>query len=304
MSPEPQEPSPTDPQAATAALIAAALAEDLGDGGDVTTRLTLGERSPTATARLVAKAPGRLSGVGVAAQVFRTVDGSVSCLAHKEDGDAVAPGDLVLEVRGAARALLEAERTALNLIGRLSGVATQTARFVEAVAGTRAAIVDTRKTTPAQRLLEKQAVLHGGGVNHRIGLYDEVLIKENHFAMAAEEGHAGLVARLRREAPAGMRITAEARDLTEARACADGGADVILLDNFDPAGLAEAVTALADHPRREALALEASGGVDLSTVAAVAASGVDRISIGALTHSAPALDLSLLIEPDGGWGAA
>lgn len=304
MPPQAPRHAPTDLDAATIALIAAALAEDLGSTGDVTTRHTLGERRPVATARMIAKAAGRLSGVEVAARVFRTVDPSVTCELHKADGDAVVPGDLVLEASGPAGSLLEAERTALNLIGRLSGVASMTSRFVEAVRGSRAAIVDTRKTTPAQRLLEKRAVLHGGGVNHRIGLYDEVLLKENHFAMAADEGHAGLVARVRREVPAGMRITAEARDLAEATACADGGADVILLDNFTPAQLAAAVTALAEHPRRAEFALEASGGVDLSSVAAVAASGVDRISIGALTHSAPALDLSLLIEPEGGWGAA
>ncbi len=283
---------------AAAELLELALAEDLSDRGDVTTALTLGGRGGPARARIVAKAVGRLSGLELAREVFLRVDPDVAVTLHKAEGDAVRPGDLVLEARGPAASLLEAERTALNFLGRLSGVATMTARFVERTAGTKARIVDTRKTTPGMRMLEKAAVLHGGGVNHRIGLFDEVLLKENHFAMAGDLDHRGLVARIRAEAPAGMRITAEARDLDEARAEADGGADAILLDNFDRDGLAAAVAALADHPRRDAFELEASGGVTFDTVAEIAATGVDRISIGALTHSAPALDLSLLLEDE------
>jgi len=277
-------------------LVRVALAEDLGDRGDITTAYTVHGRGPPGHARIRAKARGRLSGVELACEVFTTVDAGVRCTVHKADGAAVVPGDLVLEAVGPAASLLEAERTALNFMGRLSGVATLTRRFVERVAGTRARIVDTRKTTPGFRMLEKQAVRHGGGHNHRIGLFDEVLLKENHFAMAGGLGHRELVARVRAEAGPAMRITAEAQDLEQARAEADGGADVILLDNFDLPGLERAVRALATHPRRKAFELEASGGVHYDNVAQVAATGVDRISVGALTHSAAALDLSMLLE--------
>ncbi|MFT7465110.1 MAG: nicotinate-nucleotide pyrophosphorylase (carboxylating) [Pseudohongiellaceae bacterium] len=298
------------PGAATVALdlVRRALVEDLGDVGDITTRLTFSgqgdERGPHGRARIVAKAPGCLSGVALACQVFELVDSDVVCRVERGDGAVVAPGDLVMEVDGRAASLLEAERTALNLLGGLSGVATMTSRFVAAVAGTKARIVDTRKTTPGRRLLEKAAVLHGGGHNHRIGLYDEVLLKENHFAMAPDDSYQDVVARVRREAGDALRITAEARDLDEARGAASGGADVILLDNFTVPELAQAVSMLADHPRRADFELEASGGVTLETVAEIASTGVDRISVGALTHSAPALDLSQLLEPQSATGAA
>jgi len=283
----------------------AALAEDLGERGDITSALALGGRGPAAIGRILAKEGGRLSGLVPATRVFALVDPQVAVTVRRQDGSAVEPADEVLVVAGPAASLLEAERTALNLLAHLSGVATQTARFVAAVAGTRARIVDTRKTLPGLRRLEKAAVVHGGGSNHRLGLYDEVLLKENHFAFAGA-GHAALVAAVRSAAPAGMRITAEARDLREALAAADGGADVLLLDNFTIAGLAEAVTRLGAHPRRARFLIEASGGVSLATVAAIARTGVDRISVGALTHSAPALDLSMLIDaaprgaPEGG----
>jgi len=276
-------------------LIRAALAEDLGERGDITSLLALGGRGPSAVARIVAKAPGRLSGVDVAARVFRAVDDGVDVVVRCKDGAAVRPADEVLVVRGPAASLLEAERTALNFLAHLSGVATLTARFVAAVAGTQAHIVDTRKTTPGLRRLEKLAVRHGGGTNHRIGLWDEVLLKENHFAMGGQD-HARVVARVKSAAPAGTRITAEARNADEAWAAADGGADCILLDNFTIAGLAQAVSRMARHPRRTAFQLEASGGVTLETAGAIAHTGVDRISIGALTHSAPVLDLSLLLD--------
>ena len=206
------------------------------------------------------------------------------------------PADEILSLRGPAAALLVAERTALNFMAHLSGVATLTARYVAAVAGTRALIVDTRKTTPGLRHLEKAAVRHGGGHNHRMGLYDEVLLKENHFALGGG-GSAEVVARVRAGAPAGTPIIAEARDADEAWACADGGADVLLLDNFTITHLAECVARLARHPRRPVFRTEASGGVNLDTVAAIAHTGVDRISVGALTHSAPVLDLSMLLDP-------
>ena len=276
-------------------LIRAALAEDLGERGDITSALSLTGRGPPAAGRIVAKAAGRMSGVDVAARVFKVVDEGVEVVVRCKDGAVVRPADEVLVVRGPAASLLEAERTALNFLAHLSGVATQTARFVAAVAGTRARIVDTRKTTPGLRMLEKAAVRHGGGTNHRIGLWDEVLLKENHFAMGGQD-HARMVARVKAAAPKGTRVTAEARTLDEAWAAADGGADNILLDNFTIAGLAEAVVKLAAHPRRTAFLLEASGGVSLETVGAIGHTGVDRISIGALTHSAPVLDLSLLLD--------
>jgi nicotinate-nucleotide pyrophosphorylase (carboxylating) len=276
-------------------LIRSALAEDLGDRGDITSALALGGRGPPAAGRIVAKAAGLLSGVEVAARVFRVVDDGVEVVVRQKDGAAVRPADEVLAVRGPAASLLEAERTALNFLAHLSGVASLTARFVAAVSGTRARIVDTRKTTPGLRLLEKAAVVHGGGSNHRIGLWDEVLLKENHFAMGGQD-HAVMVARVKAGAPPGTRVTAEARTVEEAWAAADGGADNILLDNFTIAGLAQAVAKLERHPRRTVFLLEASGGVSLETVGAIAHTGVDRISIGALTHSAPVLDLSLLLD--------
>ncbi|MHC5211941.1 MAG: carboxylating nicotinate-nucleotide diphosphorylase [Planctomycetota bacterium] len=276
-------------------LLRAALAEDLGERGDLTSALAFGGRGPLATGRIVAKAAGRLSGVSVAERVFQLVDESVTLQVRREDGATVAAADVVLTVAGPAASLLEAERTALNAMAHLSGVATLTSRYVAAVKGTRTRIVDTRKTTPGWRVLDKQAVRHGGGKNHRRGLYDEVLLKENHFALARSD-HATLVAAVKAGAPAGTRVTAEARDADEAWAAADGGADVLLLDNFDIAQLAEALARLTNHPRRTVFQVEASGGVTLENVAAIAHTGVDRISVGALTHSAPALDLSMLLD--------
>ena len=277
-------------------LLAAALAEDLGDRGDITTRLTVGGRGPTTSGRIVAKAHGRLSGVGLAERVFALVDPDIVVEVERRDGDAVAPGDEVLSVTGPAGSLLEAERTALNFLCHLSGVATLTSRFVEAAAGTSAAIVDTRKTTPGFRSLEKAAVVHGGGKNHRIGLFDEVLIKENHLAIAGLHDITGVVARVKAEAPAGTRVTVEAEDLDEALAAAEGGADCLLLDNFSTEQLTAAVERFAGHPRRGELELEASGNMSLERIPEVAATGVDRISVGALTHSAPVLDLSMLLD--------
>jgi nicotinate-nucleotide pyrophosphorylase (carboxylating) len=219
------------------ALLQAALDEDLGERGDITSALALGGRGPLSLGRLLAKAHGRLSGIELAARVFTLVDEQVSVQRSRQDGDPVAPGDEVLRVEGPAASLLEAERTALNVLAHLSGVATLTARYVAAVAGSNATIVDTRKTTAGLRLLEKAAVRHGGGSNHRMGLHDEVLLKENHFALAGTGDHAALVARVRAEAPPGTRLVAEARDLDEAWAIADGGADVLLLDNFPVARL-------------------------------------------------------------------
>ena len=294
-------------QAIVTECVRRALSEDLDSAdadadADVTSRLAV----PTglvAEARIHCKARGVLAGLDCAAAAFRALDPRCRLELRRRDGDPVVPGDVVLAVAGRMRALLAAERTALNFLQRLSGVATVTAAFVAAVQGTGARILDTRKTTPGLRLLEKRAVRAGGGHNHRFGLFDQVLLKENHFAFAGA-GHAALVASVKAAAPSGMRITAEARDLDEALAAADGGADVLLLDNFSVAGLAETVARLEGHPRRGRFLIEASGGVNLATVSAIARSGVDRISVGALTHSAPALDLSMLIDrvPQGAGG--
>jgi nicotinate-nucleotide pyrophosphorylase (carboxylating) len=193
-------------------------------------------------------------------------------------------------VAGPGRGLLAAERTALNLLAHLSGVATLTARFVRAIEGTGAGILDTRKTTPGLRALEKAAVAAGGGTNHRMGLYDAMLIKENHAALA---GGVGEAVRRAREAQPGLPVEVECRDLNEVREGAEAGADRLLLDNMSPAELREAVAEAGGSDGPE---LEASGGVTLDTVAEIAATGVDFVSVGALTHSAPALDLSITIE--------
>lgn len=288
----------TDPQQIDEA-VHRALSEDLGpERLDVTTRLSL--TSPRrAKAQLVAKASGVMAGLDVACAVFRACDPTVSLELRREDGEAVRPGDLVLEIAGDAAGLLAAERTALNFLQRLSGVATLTRKFVDAVAGTGASILDTRKTTPGLRTFEKRAVALGGGTNHRIGLYDQVLLKENHFACAAPDSYEDVVARCVAGSPAGRAVVAEARDLAEAVAAVRGGAGVVMLDNF-PLGreLDAAILAVRHEAVRvgREVALEVSGGVRLDTVAAYARAGVDRISIGALTHSAPALDLSLLTE--------
>lgn len=278
-----------------------ALAEDLGTpaidtGADVTTRLSV---APAAAgrARLIAKSTGVLAGVDCAAQAFRELAPDCTIDLLRGDGDRFVPGDLLLHVAGDMRALLVAERTALNFVQRLSGIATLTRAFVDAVAGTRARILDTRKTTPGLRLLEKAAVVAGGGCNHRIGLYDQVLLKENHFGFARPASYEEVVRRCvdGQSSP----VIAEARDVSEALAAVRGGAAVVLLDNFRPGeGLRAAVTAVrsAAAAAGRAVEIEASGGVHLGSVRAFAECGVDRISVGALTHSAPAVDLSLLVE--------
>jgi nicotinate-nucleotide pyrophosphorylase (carboxylating) len=278
-----------------------ALAEDLGSADldvalDVTSRLAV----PAGTrgrARLLAKAPGVLAGLACAVEAFRTLDPRAVCHARKDDGQAFRPGDVLLEIEADMRSLLAAERTALNFVQRLSGVATATAAFVAAVAGTSARILDTRKTTPGLRLLEKAAVVAGGGDNHRLGLHDQVLLKENHFAFARPASYVDTVRRC--VAGHARPVVAEARTVEEATDAVRGGAAVVLLDNFDPGGpLREAVAAVrrAAASAGRSVLTEASGGVTLRTVRAFAEAGVDRISIGALTHSATAVDLSLLVE--------
>lgn len=271
-------------------LIDRALEEDLGPG-DVTAEATV-PAGQQAQAHIVQKEPGVICGLDLVEEVFRRtgvteMDRTV-VEGHWHDS---VPRDVAL-IQGPARALLAGERVALNFLGHLSGISTLTALFVEAVAGTRARILDTRKTTPGMRLLEKRAVSWGGGMNHRFGLYDAVLIKENHIAMAG--GLEAAVDKTRRASP-DLRIEVEAETLDEVAAALRAGADQILLDNMETDQLTAAVAARDEVGG--GTQLEASGGITLANVAEVAATGVDFISIGALTHSAPSLDVSLLLNP-------
>jgi nicotinate-nucleotide pyrophosphorylase (carboxylating) len=271
-------------------LVEAALAEDLG-AGDVTADSVVPAEA-RARARLVQKAPGVLYGLDLAAHVFdRTGAESFDKLVVEGQWRDDVPAEVAL-VSGSARALLAGERTALNFLAHLSGIATLTARYVEAVRGTRASILDTRKTTPGLRALEKAAVAAGGGTNHRAGLFDAILIKENHAALA---GGVGVAVERARAAQPELEIEVECRNLGEVREALTAGAERLLLDNMDPDTLRAAVA--EREASGNAARLEASGGITLDTVAAVAATGVELISVGALTHSAPALDLSLLLEP-------
>ena len=270
-------------------LIEQALREDVGPG-DVTTRAVIPPDVRGKGAILV-KAHGVICGLQVAAEVFRAVDERVSFRPRVREGEPVQPGDVVAEVEGPLRGILTAERTALNFLARLSGIATLTARFVDAVAPYRAVILDTRKTTPGWRVLEKYAVRCGGGRNHRMGLYDMVLIKDNHIAACGSISEA---VRRVRAAGVGVPVEVEVKDLDELREALKLGVDRILLDNFSVEDIAEAVKIAEGR-----VPLEASGGVTLDNVAAIAATGVDYISVGALTHSAPALDLSLELSPKG-----
>jgi nicotinate-nucleotide pyrophosphorylase (carboxylating) len=258
-------------------LIDRALAEDVGEG-DITTTAVV-EPGARARARIEQKAAGVPAGLRVAEKVFERVDPDVRWHAHADEGEWREPG-LLAELAGSAASILEAERVALNFLGRLSGIATLTARYVEAVEGTGVRILDTRKTTPGLRALEKEAVRAGGGVNHREGLFDAILVKENHSTLA---GGVPIAARLAVEA---------ARTGVAVAGALDAGVPRLLLDNMAPIELAAAVKLSGGRAE-----LEASGGITLDTVRAVAETGVDFISVGALTHSAPALDVSLLLDP-------
>jgi nicotinate-nucleotide pyrophosphorylase (carboxylating) len=257
------------------------LAEDVGDG-DLTS-LAVIEEDVICTSRLLLKETGVVCGLGVAAEVFERLGATLDPLAA--DGDAVDPGP-VARVDGPARGILAGERLALNVLGRLSGIATLTRRYVDAVAGTGAVILDTRKTTPGLRTLEKYAVACGGGQNHRLGLYDGILIKDNHLRVAGSLAEA-----VRRAKESGGPVEVECETLAEVREALAAGADSILLDNMSLPDLREAVELSRGQAR-----LEASGGVTLDTVRAIAETGVDFISVGALTHSAHALDVSLEVE--------
>lgn len=265
-----------------------ALAED-GAFNDITTIATV-RSDRRARARLVARQAGVIAGVPFALEAFRMLDDKVSVRVDTEDGIRVRKGDSVLFISGHARAMLSAERVALNFMQRLSGIATLTCRFVDAVHGTRARILDTRKTTPGWRALEKYAVRAGGGTNHRLNLSSSVLIKDNH--LVSVDGNVGVAVRRARElAPAGIRIEVEIESLAQAEAALEAGADILLLDNMSLDDM-RACVALA---KGRAL-LEASGGVTLDTVRAIAETGVDFISVGALTHSATAMNLALDFE--------
>lgn len=274
----------------TEALIRAALEEDVG-AGDWTTLWTV-DVDRRAEARIVAKADGVLAGVEVAREVFAQLDPELAVDAELADGETVRAGKRVLALRGAARSILTGERIALNFLQRLSGVASLTRRYVDAVQGTGAVILDTRKTTPGLRALEKEAVRAGGGSNHRFGLFDMIMVKENHAAAAG--GIEAAVDRVRARNAEGLRVEVETRDLAEVDQALRAGADRILFDNMPHAMLAAAVERVLAAGR--GTETEASGGVSLETVRMIAETGVDYISVGALTHSAPALDLSLLID--------
>jgi nicotinate-nucleotide pyrophosphorylase (carboxylating) len=273
--------------------VARALAEDVGEG-DVTSLATVPEEA-RARARIVQKAPGVVFGLAVAAETMRQCGvEDVDSLVVEGQWREQVPAEVLL-ASGPARGLLAAERTALNFLGHLSGVATMASRYAEAVAGTGTHVLDTRKTTPGLRTLEKAAVLAGGGRNHRIGLFDAVLIKENHIALAGSLAKA--VHRARSTYP-DLAVEVECRDLDEVSYALGTGADVILLDNMDTETLREAVRLRnLNSTAGGGPGLEASGGVSLETVRAIAETGVDFVSAGAITHSAPNLDFSLLIEP-------
>lgn len=277
---------PALPAAVVDAVVERALREDIGPG-DVTTEASV-PADARARALITQKAPGVVFGLDCARTAFGKLDDGAIFESRCEEGRWSGGGEIAM-VQGNARALLSAERTALNLLGHLSGVATLTARFVKAVEGTGTRILDTRKTMPGLRALEKAAVAAGGGVNHRFGLYDAFLLKENHIAMA---GGIGPAVELAREAGSGLLIEVECRSLSEVIEAIEAGAPRILLDNMDPGQLVAAVGIAAGRSE-----LEASGGVTLESIRSIAETGVDFVSVGALTHSAPTLDISLLLEP-------
>jgi nicotinate-nucleotide pyrophosphorylase (carboxylating) len=266
-------------------LLRNALEEDIGFG-DITTAATV-PAGTTARAELVAKEDFVLAGIDVVRQVFALVDPQVAFEKLIADGQAVKRGEVIAWLKGDAASLLQGERVALNLLQRLSGVATLTAHFVSEVAGTGATIVDTRKTTPGLRVLEKYAVRVGGGGNHRMALYDGVLIKENHVVAAG--GIAAAVSRAKVRAPHTIKIEVEVRDLDEVAEALAAGADILLLDNMDLGQLRDAIALIGDRA-----VTEASGGVNLGTVRAIAETGVKLISVGALTHSCRSVDISML----------
>jgi nicotinate-nucleotide pyrophosphorylase (carboxylating) len=277
-------PVPGPPAADVARVVRAALVEDLGPG-DVTSSVLLAA-GQECTATFVLKERGVVCGLGIAAEVFALLDERVRVVSLAADGDALDAPAEIARVEGPARAVLTGERTALNLLGRLSGIATLTRRYVEAIGGGRATLLDTRKTAPGLRALDKYAVRCGGGTNHRLGLYDAILIKDNHKRLAGGVGAA--TRRARAQAPPGLSVEVECETLAEVGEALAAGAARILLDNMSLAELTDAVRLVAGRA-----VLEASGGVTLDTVRAIAGTGVDFVSVGALTHSPRSLDISM-----------
>jgi nicotinate-nucleotide pyrophosphorylase (carboxylating) len=268
--------------------VRAALAEDLG-GGDATTLATV-PKNATSVALMRAREPLVVAGIGFAETAFRELSPKIKIKKLSRDGQKVAAGETLLKISGPARAILSAERVALNFVQRLSGVATATAQFVKAVRGTSAKILDTRKTTPGWRRFEKYAVTCGGGKNHRLGLFDMILIKDNHLATLRNEkpnAIAAAISRARKKFPK-LKIEVEADTLEQVEQAVNAGADIILLDNMNLKQLRAAVKIINDRAETEA-----SGGVNLKTVRAIAKTGVDFISVGAITHSARAVDIGL-----------
>jgi len=272
-------------------FIRAALAEDIGSG-DITT-IALGLKTIKGEAEVIAKEAGIISGIIPFKQVFNELSRSVSVKIHKKDGQRVKRGARVISLKGPLEILLMGERTAMNIISHLSGIATLTGKFKNKIGGKKTKILDTRKTMPGMRIWEKRAVVHGGGYNHRIGLYDMYLIKANHIAAAGGIGPAMTAAKRHRKKTK-AKIEIEVRNLAELREALSYSPDYILLDNFTLPLLKQAVRISESIDRR--VILEASGNVDLKTIGKIAASGVHRISIGKLTHSAPALDLSFRVR--------
>ena len=268
-----------------------ALSEDIGEG-DLTTDFFV-SKNQQATARIVAHERATLAGTETAAEVFRRVDSAVEITVVKNDGCEIDAGDSVIELRGQARSILRAERVALNFLQRLSGIATLTRKFVDAAGTDHVKILDTRKTTPGLRALEKAAVVAGGGANHRFGLFDMVLLKDNHLIVNAGFAAVAKAVQKFRETRPNVRIEVEADALEQVRAFLQvDGIDVILLDNMKPAQIREAIALGKDKVK-----FEASGGVTLKNIRQIAATGVDYISIGALTHSPRAIDFSLELTP-------
>jgi len=268
-------------------IIENALAEDIHTGDITTLAVVRGGR--TACAILKAKEEMVLAGIDVAARVFRLLDERIVFTPAFADGDRLASGDIIARLSGDAALLLQGERVALNLLQRMCGIATITARYVDEVRGTKARVVDTRKTTPGLRILEKYAVRVGGGTNHRTGLYDGVLIKENHITAAG--GLTEAVQRAKSYIPHTMKVEVETETLAQVAEALAAGADIIMLDNMDTTAMREAVALIAGRAL-----VEASGGVNLESIRGIAETGVDIISVGALTHSARAMDISMLME--------
>lgn len=270
-------------------IIELAITEDVASG-DITTESII-PVNKTAVATMTAKAPGVISGVEIIKSVFEYFDKNIIWTPYVKDGQRVIRGEVILKVEGSYRALLTAERTALNILQRMSGIATATAQYVKELEGTNAKILDTRKTAPGMRILDKMAVKAGGGQNHRMGLYDMVLIKDNHIKVAG--GISKAVSQVRERIPAGMLVETETTNLSEVKEALDAGSDIIMLDNMENKTMAEAVTMVAGKAKTEA-----SGNMSLERLRGVALTGVDYISTGSLTHSVTALDISMNIEED------